>query len=232
MKLPIKIIATLVILSLIGVFGYQTYWLTGLYHTMKERMVKDIHESMQMGDYSEMMFRIDSLSRYSELHGMIEASAGAVNDTVAAENGGQIYMKSNASAQDSVGNSMENEQEATLMADNPFSAQIKKTNDLLLLSQYFQRGIHSGLDDFTDMNVQRYDSLLTTILADKGIVAPHRSEILHCTNRYRNDSLLHDTVLIATVTNVPSTVPAPKPYILITYSIYMEALSTGYGWNR
>ena len=50
---------------------------------------------------------------------MIEASAGAVNDTVAAENGGQIYMKSNASAQDSVGNSMENEQEATLMADNP-----------------------------------------------------------------------------------------------------------------
>lgn len=108
MKLPIKIIATLVILSLIGVFGYQTYWLTGLYHTMKERMVKDIHESMQMGDYSEMMFRIDSLSRYSELHGMIEASAGAVNDTVAAENGGQIYMKSNASAQDSVGNSMEN----------------------------------------------------------------------------------------------------------------------------
>lgn len=210
MKLPIKIIATLVILSLIGVFGYQTYWLTGLYHTMKERMVKDIHESMQMGDYSEMMFRIDSLSRYSELHGMIEASAGAVNDTVAAENGGQIYMKSNASAQDSVGNSMENEQEAMLTADNPFSAQIKKTNDLLLLSQYFQRGIHSGLDDFTDMNVQRYDSLLTAILADKGIVAPHRSEILHCTNRYRNDSLLHDTVLIATVTNVPSYRPGPK----------------------
>ena len=31
MKIPFKAIAVLIILSLIGVFAYQAYWLTGLY---------------------------------------------------------------------------------------------------------------------------------------------------------------------------------------------------------
>ena len=34
MKLPFKYIAILVIVSLAGIFAYQAYWLTGLYHTM------------------------------------------------------------------------------------------------------------------------------------------------------------------------------------------------------
>ena len=33
MKLPFKYIAILVIVSLAGIFAYQAYWLTGLYHT-------------------------------------------------------------------------------------------------------------------------------------------------------------------------------------------------------
>lgn len=32
MKLPFKYIAILVIVSLAGIFAYQAYWLTGLYH--------------------------------------------------------------------------------------------------------------------------------------------------------------------------------------------------------
>ena len=31
MKIPFKAIAALIILSLIGVFAYQAYWLTGIY---------------------------------------------------------------------------------------------------------------------------------------------------------------------------------------------------------
>lgn len=33
MKLPLKYIAILVILSLAGIFSYQAYWLGGLYRT-------------------------------------------------------------------------------------------------------------------------------------------------------------------------------------------------------
>ena len=38
MKIPFKAIAALIILSLIGVFAYQAYWLTGLYTSMKKDM--------------------------------------------------------------------------------------------------------------------------------------------------------------------------------------------------
>ena len=41
MKLPLKYIALLVILSLAGVFAYQTYWLTSLYRTQRSEMEKD-----------------------------------------------------------------------------------------------------------------------------------------------------------------------------------------------
>lgn len=46
MKLPLKYIAILVILSLAGIFSYQAYWLGGLYRTMRNDL--DAHtEAMQ-----------------------------------------------------------------------------------------------------------------------------------------------------------------------------------------
>ncbi len=61
MKVPLKYIALLVILSLVGIFAYQTYWLTGLYHTMHSELERDITESMRMSDYNEMMIRVERL---------------------------------------------------------------------------------------------------------------------------------------------------------------------------
>ena len=53
MKLPFKYIAILVIVSLAGIFAYQAYWLTGLYHTMHSEMERDITEAMRMSDYTK-----------------------------------------------------------------------------------------------------------------------------------------------------------------------------------
>ena len=61
MKLPFKHIAILVLVSLIGIFAYQAYWLTGLYHTMKDDLEHSIVESMRMSDYNEMMLRVENL---------------------------------------------------------------------------------------------------------------------------------------------------------------------------
>ena len=57
MKLPFKYIAILVVISLAGIFAYQAYWLTSLYHTMHSEMERDITEAMRMSDYNEMMIR-------------------------------------------------------------------------------------------------------------------------------------------------------------------------------
>ena len=50
MRLPLKYIAVLVILSLTGIFSYQAYWLGGLYRTMRNDMERNIIEAMRMSD--------------------------------------------------------------------------------------------------------------------------------------------------------------------------------------
>lgn len=75
MKIPFKAIAALIILSLIGVFAYQAYWLTGLYTSMKKDMDNCLIETLQVSDYNEMMERCDSVKRSNEtINGYIESS--------------------------------------------------------------------------------------------------------------------------------------------------------------
>ena len=76
MKLPFKYIAILVIVSLAGIFAYQAYWLTGLYHTMHSEMERDITEAMRMSDYNEMMIRVDKMKQDDINHGEVSVSAG------------------------------------------------------------------------------------------------------------------------------------------------------------
>ena len=80
MKLPLKYIATLVILSLAGIFSYQAYWLGGLYRTMRNDLERNIIEAMRMSDYNEMMLRVERMRKDSTDHGEVSVSAGFEKD--------------------------------------------------------------------------------------------------------------------------------------------------------
>ena len=60
-KLRFKVIASLIILSLIAVFGWQIYWIKGLYDSIWEKTEASIYEAMKMADYKELFMRIDKL---------------------------------------------------------------------------------------------------------------------------------------------------------------------------
>ena len=75
MKLPFRPIAILVIISLLGIFIYQAYWITGLYKTMKHELEQSIVEAMRMSDYNEMM------QKENKAHGSVEVSAGYNSDS-------------------------------------------------------------------------------------------------------------------------------------------------------
>ena len=76
MKLPLKYIALLVILSLAGVFAYQTYWLTSLYRTQRSGMEKDIREALRTSDYNEMIVRVRNLQNDSLAQAEVTVSTG------------------------------------------------------------------------------------------------------------------------------------------------------------
>ena len=168
MKIPFKAIATLIILSLIGVFVYQAYWLTGLYTSMKKDMDTCLLETLQVSDYNEMTVRCDSLRNSSLIDEKIQSSLdldSAPRTTL-------------PPVQDP-----RERRRFGLQINEPVSATIDKNGTLELLTKYFQRGIHSELDLFTEINLHTFDSLFTRTLALRGIVyLPHRMEIVDLHN--------------------------------------------------
>lgn len=171
MKIPFKAIAALIIVSLIGVFAYQAYWLTGLYTSMKKDMDNCIIETLQVSDYNEMMERCDSLKKNSALNDYIHSS---------------YNIDSSALITKTIETNLLNPPKRFgLEINEPLSTTIDKNGTLELLTKYFQRGIHSQLDLFTNINLHTFDSLFIRTLAMRGIVyLPHRIEIVDL----RNDS--------------------------------------------
>ena len=184
MKIPFRAIAILIITSLIGVFAYQGYWLVGLYQSMKKDMDNCLMETLQLSDYNELMARCDSLRVHSQKHGQIEV-ASDLKDTI----------KTTTTMDGKQGYSL-------ITVDEPTSNTIDKNGSIELLTRYFQRGIHSQLDLFTEMNLSTYDSLFTHSLALRGIVyLPHRIEIVN---------LRQDSTMVKAISNPPTYFPSKE----------------------
>ena len=184
MKIPFRAIAILIITSLIGVFAYQGYWLVGLYQSMKKDMDNCLIETLQLSDYNELMARCDSLRVHSQTHGQIEV-ASDLKDTV----------KTTTTMDGKQGYSL-------ITVDEPTSTTIDNNGSIELLTKYFQRGIHSQLDLFTEVNLSLYDSLFTHTLAMRGIAyLPHRIEIVN---------LRQDSTTIKAISNPPTYFPSKE----------------------
>ena len=184
MKIPFRAIAILIITSLIGVFAYQGYWLVGLYQNMKKDMDNSLMEILQLSDYNELMARCDSLRVHSQKHGRIEVTSD-LKDTI----------KTTTTMDGKQGYSL-------ITVDEPTSSTIDKNGSIELLTKYFQRGIHSQLDLFTEVNLSLYDSLFTHILAMRGIAyLSHRIEIVN---------LRQDSTTIKAISNPPTYFPSKE----------------------
>lgn len=184
MKIPFRAIAILIITSLIGVFAYQAYWLVGLYQSMKKDMDKCLLETLQLTDYNELMARCDSLRNHSNQHGEITVMSD-LKDTV----------ETTTSIEGKQGYSL-------ITVDEPTTTTIDRNGSIELLTKYFQRGIHSQLDLFTEVNLQLYDSIFTRTLALRGIVyLPHRIEIVN---------LRKDSTMVKAISNPSTYIPSKE----------------------
>lgn len=209
MKIPFRGIAILIIASLIGVFTYQAYWLVGLYQSMKKDMDNTLLETLQLTDYNELMVRCDSLRTYSKIHGEIEVKSN-LKDTV--ETASTFFSETQGYPLVSV--------------DEPSTATVDKNGSIELLTKYFQRGIHSQLDLFTEVNLSVYDTLFTRTLAMRGIVyLPHGIEVVN---------LRKDSTIVQAISNPPTYLPSPDAecfyynydlYNKMAYRLWVEPTS-------
>ena len=208
MKIPFRAIAILIISSLIGVFAYQAYWLVGLYQSMKKDMDNTLLETLQLTDYNELMARCDSLRIHGDRHGQIEVASN-LKDKV----------KTTVSIADAQSHSF-------ISMDDPTNATVDKNGSIELLTKYFQRGIHSQLDLFTEVNLSVYDTLFTRTLAMRGIVyLPHRIEVVN---------LRKDSTIVQAISNPPTYLPSPDAecfyynydlYNKMAYRLWVEPTS-------
>ena len=194
MKLPLKYIAILVIASLTGIFVYQAYWLTDLYHTMYGQMERSISEAMRISDYNEMMVRVNKLKNDTVKEGTVSVSTGYEND--------KPYVRSHAnitytdttqiSGTEDLDNTVTEATEDTISEDEAPNSEnsmmhvnegvnviLSKQNDMQKLTNYFQRGLHSGLAIISDPDLAIYDSLLISLLREQGLDVPYRLEYLY-----------------------------------------------------
>lgn len=181
MKLPLKLIASLVILSLLTTFAYQAYWLTGVYRTMKSEMERNIADAMRMSDYNEMMLRIKTLDKDEEDHGSVSVSAGYDNESDSMHVKTHTVINKQPSRQTTAeaGKDAGETKTAMLGAKGSMGVMLKDKESMMELANYFQQGLHTGLDLLTEPDFHCYDSLLSASLKEKGIDLPYRLEHLH-----------------------------------------------------
>ena len=143
MKLPSRRIIILLIVSLTALFGYQIYWLSGLYKSRYQSDESLINVSLQMADFAEIMERVNALRSEGDLHGSVSVSTGwskaekqtnVRTDSVVVDKDGTRTIK--------VTTVKTEKSEGSLSA----SASSYAVNSIDEMSSAYQIGLHQGID--------------------------------------------------------------------------------------
>ena len=143
MKLPSRRIIILLIISLTALFGYQIYWLSGLYKSRYQSDESLINVSLQMADFAEIMERVKTLRSEGDLHGSVTIAQGWSNagehtkvrtDSVVVNNDGTRTIK--------VTTVKTEKSEGSLSA----SASSYAVGSPGEMSSAYQIGLHQGID--------------------------------------------------------------------------------------
>lgn len=171
MKLPSRRIIILLIISLTALFGYQVYWLSGLYKSRYQSDESLINVSLQMADFAEIMERVKTLRSEGDLHGSVTIAQGWSNagkqtkvrtDSVVVNNDGTRTIKVTT---------IKTEKSEDSISASASSYAVSSPGEM---SSAYQIGLHQGIDNISKPNPAVLDSILMERLASYEVNAPHR----------------------------------------------------------
>lgn len=194
MKLPMKPIIVFAMLTLLGIFAYQSYWLVGLYDTMHTRMRRDVQEAVRVADYEEMMHRVKVLRQRRDVkHGQIDVTVDSntrthhINVTTKTKTQGKPRQEHESQAM-----------VAAVVPNHNLNVMLHDAENMLEFGLYMQQGIHTALDDMQDIDPRHFDRLLTDKLDSLGLDTLHHTMLLHHYTVYKDTtSVFTDTVFAA-----------------------------------
>ena len=171
MKLPSRHILLLLIISLTALFGYQVYWLSGLYKSRYRSDESLISVSLQMADFAEIMERVNMLRSEGDLHGSVSVSTGwskaekqtqVRTDSVVVDKDGTRTIKVTT---------VKTEKPEDSLSTSASSYVVDSIDEM---SSTYQIGLHQGIDNLSEPNPAVLDSILKERLISYDINAPHR----------------------------------------------------------
>lgn len=182
MKLPIKHIAVLVIVSLIAIFAYQSYWLVSMYHTLGEQAETTIQSAIKNADHIELFMRADSVSNEQKA---IRNTSGQVHNDMSISFTTSFEMdKGTTQSKSTLTKEAKGKEQDTLKLKNDFSNPDQKLsvgeniNSLYTLAIYVQKGLHMAIDEEIPINITRFDSILHHDLQEANLALRHYTVIV------------------------------------------------------
>ena len=184
MKSALKYIILSIILSLSGIFAYQLFWITGLYHTREKENKETILRAIKDADHIELFSRADYISKHTnkqrETSSIVDTDGNFAISTKfpaqdSADRGNPVFLPLDTSLYQ---NNRLNEDERKMMK----SMGVKVGDDYNSLGQLglqMQQSLHEIIDKkVMPIRIARFDSILDSHLQKNGLNIRHYTEIV------------------------------------------------------
>lgn len=227
MKLPIKPIAVLVVVSLIAIFAYQSYWLVSMYHTLGEQAETTIQSAIKNADHVELFMRADSASNEQKA---IRNTGGQIHSDMSISFSTSFEMDDGtAKSKSTLTKEKEGKEADTLRLKKDFSNPDQQLSvgenisSLYNLAIYVQKGLHMAIDDEIPINIAHFDSILHHDLREANLDLDHYTMIV---------DLKKDSILASSVTAGVDTARLNRHELIYDYQgervyhVYMQPIGT------
>ncbi len=193
MNLPFKPIAILVILSLVGIFAYQAYWLTSLYRDMKSQTEVAILSAIKNADHIELFLRADSISSAGKERRKLGIEANASGEISCSTSYKEDEVKKTSQTiikKKILRDSALYETEQIVQSDGKLTDGVNigyNYSSLLVMAEQMQMALHMAVDEeIKQINLTRFDSILRSDLIKSNLDIKHYTQIV----KIKGDSII------------------------------------------
>ncbi len=203
MQFRFRLIALVVLLSLIIVATYQAYWLVNFHREQYEKLRVSVYNAMNYADLNELGMRVSDFQLASFLRHQ-DTQREEHNDTIRYTlKRGNTELKMDVDAEEDgpflpSPDSIELKPPEVIVRIANEGKKSHMWNDFTVMHYFFQQGFHRELDPILPINFARYDSLLQAELIRQGIRSEYIIQHIDCQQGRVLESLPADAAIADT----------------------------------